>query len=454
MSTGQNVVLERHLDSLAAAVSAELAAVGGGSSSGGGSYSVFTGATSISGGLNGLVPAPSAGDQIHFLRGDGVWASVGRDPCTLTLSEISGTVGKNATLTFTVTTPSDGEITATSSDTAIATATISGNTVTVTGVEYGTATITVSQTAGFDYAAPADVTYSVSVQPVMGATLNDTAWDVISEVAQSGLGDTYWDIGDYKEITLNGKIGSQLMLSNQTLRVFILHFNYALNGTADNNIIWGGFKTADGTDVALCDAKYRSNVQDGTICFNMDHWSDSARGGWKGCDLRYDILGATSTQPSDYGQEHTATCVGYDATAATLTNPKSDTLLAALPSDFRNALRLWSRWIDAKADASNTEASIEETIDAVTLLADFEVRGSIGWWINQYEPNHQTQMDYYRLGNSKAKYNHTSTSSAVDWWLASPYSFGTTTFNTVVFSGGDGFNTSRYSYGIAPAFMT
>ena len=427
--------------------------------SGGASYADFTGATSVSGGLSGLVPAPSAGDQMHFLRGDGVWASVGRDPCTLTLSEISGTVRKNATKTFTVTTPSDGALFVASSDTSIATAAVSGKTVTVTGVGFGTATITVSQTAGFDYAAPTDVTYSVSVEPVLGATLNDTDWPVIADIAQSGLGDTYWDIGDYKEITLNGKIGSQLTLSNQTLRVFILHFNYALNGTADNNIIWGGFKTADGTDVALCDAKYRLNVQDDTICFNMNHWSDVNYGGWKGCDLRYDVLGATSTQPSDYGKEHTTANVGYDATAATLTNPKADTLLAALPSDFRNALRLWNRWIDADADASHTEAAIEETVDAVTLLAEFEIYGT-HVQANRYEQNHQTQMDYYRLGNSKSKYNHTTpsppvdSSFAVDWWLASPYSYGATTFNTVVFSGGNGFNTSRYSYGIAPAFMT
>ncbi|MBR4384481.1 MAG: hypothetical protein IKP64_13100, partial [Selenomonadaceae bacterium] len=147
------------------------------------------------------------------------------------------------------------------------------------------------------------------------------------------------------------------------------------------------------------------------------------------------------------------------ATAATLTNPKADTLLAALPSDFRNALRLWNRWIDADADASHTEAAIEETVDAVTLLAEFEIYGT-HVQANRYEQNHQTQMDYYRLGNSKSKYNHTTTSPpvdssfAVDWWLASPYSYGATTFNTVVFSGGNGFNTSRYSYGIAPAFMT
>lgn len=44
--------------------------------SGGASIAVFTGATSITGGLSGLVPAPQTGDQTKFLRGDGTWVTV------------------------------------------------------------------------------------------------------------------------------------------------------------------------------------------------------------------------------------------------------------------------------------------------------------------------------------------------------------------------------------------
>lgn len=44
--------------------------------SGGASYADFKGATSISSGLSGLVPAPSIGDEEKFLRGDGTWANV------------------------------------------------------------------------------------------------------------------------------------------------------------------------------------------------------------------------------------------------------------------------------------------------------------------------------------------------------------------------------------------
>jgi len=43
-----------------------------------GTLSDFTGATSSTAGTHGLVPAPAAGDQELFLRGDGTWANGGK----------------------------------------------------------------------------------------------------------------------------------------------------------------------------------------------------------------------------------------------------------------------------------------------------------------------------------------------------------------------------------------
>ncbi|MBR1646036.1 MAG: hypothetical protein IJ685_04570 [Selenomonadaceae bacterium] len=404
-------------------------------------------------------------ETTNYLAGSTTCAvSTEKGTCTMTLSETSGIVGLDDTATITVTTPSDGTLSVTSSDTEVATATISGNTVTVTGKGAGNAIITVSQAAGTNYNAPESQTFSATVQIVVGNTLNETSWSTISAVAKAGIGDTHWDIGDCKEVTLNGKIGNQLTLSNQKLCVFILHFNYALNGKADNNIIWSGFKTAltNGKDVALCDAKYGSSSIDGTICFNMNHTGQTNNGsgngyygtnygGWKGADFRYDVLGATSTQPSGYGSAKTASCVGYNATDATLTSPKSNTLLAALPSDMRNALRLWSRWVDAKGNCSNVEANIEETIDAVTLLTEWEVQGA-RTYANDYEKNHQKQMDYYKNGNSKIKYRHDSTSSAVWWWVASRYYYYTRNFFILSTDGSASYRYAYYAGCLAPAF--
>lgn len=297
-------------------------------------------------------------------------------------------------------------------------------------------------------------TRSSSDTPTPSAkAFNDYTWEEISAVAQSGKGADYFNIGDCKEITLNGSIGDYLTLNNEKLYVYILHFNYPMNGTADNNIILGGFKTAltDGTDVALCDSKYNTSSTDGTICFNINHWGNNNYGGWKGSDFRYDILGATNTQPSDYGKAHTTSCVGYDATAATLINPKANTLLAALPTDMRNVLRLWSRWVDAKGNSSNVEANIEETVDAVTLLAACEIY-SMSFYNNSYEKNHQTKMDYYNNGNSTVQYNHSSTSSAVYSWLCSARSDASDFCCSHTLNNMSWANDVYFSFGVAPAF--
>ena len=58
-------------------------------------YSVMTGATSTANGESGLVPAPIAGQQELFLRGDGTWASVGAEGFDNFLSKSGGTMEGN-----------------------------------------------------------------------------------------------------------------------------------------------------------------------------------------------------------------------------------------------------------------------------------------------------------------------------------------------------------------------
>jgi hypothetical protein len=175
-------------------------------------------------------------------------------------------------------------------------------------------------------------------------------------------------------------------------------------------------------------------------------------GGWKGSDLRYDILGATSTAPSQYNQLKSTANVGYDATAATLTNPKANTLLAALPSDFRNVLRLWTRWVDNVGNKSNTDANVTACVDAgVSLLTAAEIFASRSQ-ANQYEQNHNSRLAYYVGGNSTIKKKHSDTSSAVNWWESSPDYSDTRTFCYVTAGGNANNRYAANAYGLAPAF--
>lgn len=77
MSSNDNVVVVRHLESLANA--AKNYALDLFSQNGGGSATipdVFTGATSNTGGASGIVPAPAAGDDDKFLCGNGEWVTI------------------------------------------------------------------------------------------------------------------------------------------------------------------------------------------------------------------------------------------------------------------------------------------------------------------------------------------------------------------------------------------
>ena len=214
----------------------------------------------------------------------------------LTLSKNFIWLDKDESITVTVDTPSNGNIYVMSSNSNIITASINNKVITLTALKYGLAVITVSQDTGIgDYANLTPETKSILVTNI-DSVLENNSWEAISDVSQSGTGSNYWSVGDIKNITLNGTIGT-LTLSNFACKVFILHFNYSMNGVADNNIIWGGFKDSNGKDIALVDSNYNNNSMNGTMYFNMNHWGNTSYygsnfGGWKGSCLRYDILGS------------------------------------------------------------------------------------------------------------------------------------------------------------------
>lgn len=99
----------------------------------------------------------------------------------------------------------------------------------------------------------------------------------------------------------------------------------------------------------------------------------------------------------------------------------------------------------------NVESYVTATTDYFFLLSEFEVFGSISY-ANTYEKNKQAQYAYYSAGNSKVKYNHSSTTTAVDWWLRSPRANRTATFVSVFDSGHDGSTGGERSRGFAPGF--
>lgn len=387
--------------------------------------------------------------------------SIGKAAGSMTLSASSVTLNaSNLTKTVTVTRPGDGAVTATSSNISVATVSVSGTTVTIKHVNQttGTATITIKVAAGTNHTAPANKTVAVTAQfmPTKKA-LNDQTWAEIRQVSDAGKGSEYWNVGDRKGVLVKGTVGT--LAVNTTLYVYILGFNH--NSAKEGaGIHFGTFKSAltNGADVCLIDSYYGSHQSyNGTKYFQMNHWGTSSNyntnyGGWKACDMRYDILGSTNKAPSGYGAQKTTSVVGYDAPTNTATSPVANTLMAALPSDLRAVMKPITKYTDSVGNSSNVAGNVTASVDYLPLLAEFEIFGTRSY-ANQYEQNSQVQYDYYKSGNSKVKYRHSSTGSAAIWWERSPRYYSSNSFCLVNANGGANYYSASYSFGLAPAFM-
>lgn len=363
--------------------------------------------------------------------------SIAKAAGSLTLSASSVTLNtSNLTKTVTVTRAGDGTITATSNNTSVATVSVSGTTITISHVNKttGSATITVKVAAGTNHTAPSNKTIAVTAQFV-SATLNDNDWATISDVAAAGTGDSYWDVGDCKAVSVSGTVGTQSI--SGTYYVYILGF--AHNG-ATGTIDFGTFKTSasGGTDICLIDGSYGSYKTDGTKLFNMNHSSNTNSGGWKGCDLRYDVLGSTNTD-------------GGNAGTTTATSPVSGTLMAALPSDLRAVMKPMTIYTDNTGGGTDTASNVTTSVDYLPLLAEFEIFGTRSY-ANSAEQNYQKQYTYFSSGNSKVKYRHSATGSTAHWWERSPRYGYSGSFCIVLTDGTAYSNTARNSSGLAPAF--
>ena len=260
----------------------------------------------------------------------------------------------------------------------------------------------------------------------VSTTLNDNSWEAIRGISDAGQGANYWSIGDRKAVTLNGTVG-HLSLSNYTTYAFIIGFNHNASVEGANRIHFQLAKTAlsGGTDVALCDSKYISQVY-ATGYFSMNS-TDTNSGGWKSSQMRTNICG---TSLSSY----------------------SGTIIAVIPAALRAVLKSVTKYTDNTGNGHGSTASyVTATTDYFFLLSEFEVFGSISYG-NTYEKNKQAQYAYYSAGNSKIKYKHNGTSTAAHWRLRSPTAKYPTYFVRVSTGGTVGDGTANYSLGFAPGF--
>lgn len=57
-------------------------------------------------------------------------------------------------------------------------------------------------------------------------TFNNTDWTTIKKIVKAGTGPSLWNVGDRKEVILNGAVGSGKTFSNTTTYCYILGFDH------------------------------------------------------------------------------------------------------------------------------------------------------------------------------------------------------------------------------------
>lgn len=343
--------------------------------------------------------------------------TIGKAAGSLSITPTSLTLdSSNPTGTINVTRAGNGTISAESSDTSVATVSVSGTQVTVNNVNQtsGSAVITISVSAGTNHTAPGSKTCEITAAFV-SSVLNDNDWATIRQVSDNGQGANYWSIGDRKAETLNGTVGSLAL--NGTYYPFIVDFDHNMSKESPNahTITFQFAKSAltGGADIAFVDGSYNSTGSSAAFRMNT---TNTNSGGWTGSYMKKTLMPAFKSACS-----------------------------AALQAVIK-PVTIYS---DNVGGGSNTASNVTASSEEFYLPAEFEVHGARSY-ANSAEQNYQTQLAYYKAGNSKVKYKHNATGTAAFVWCRSAFYSNSARFCNVSTSGGASANGADYSLGVAP----
>lgn len=277
----------------------------------------------------------------------------------------------------------------------------------------GTTKVTVRYTEG-GVTATAEQAITVTAPVVIGA-LNDCTWAQIREISDAGQAANYWSIGDRKAETLNGTVGSLAL--NGTYYPFIVDFDHNMSKESPNahTITFQFAKSAltGGTDIAFVDGHY--NNTGSSAAFRMNTKNTNS-GGWTGSYMKNTLMPAFKS---------------------------------ACSADLRAVIKPVTIYSDNAGGGSDTASNVTASSEEFYLPAEFEVHGARSY-ANSAEQNYQTQLAYYKAGNSKVKYKHNDTRTAAKFWCRSVSCYAATYFIPVKTSGSSDFDYANSSLGVAP----
>ena len=116
-------------------------------------------------------------------------------------------------------------------------------------------------------------------------------------------------------------------------------------------------------------------------------------------------------------------------------------ILALMPTEVQNGIRE----VNKLTSAGSNSTTINTTADKLFLLSEIEIFGSTSF----SAAGEGTQYDYYKAGNSKAKYRN---GSGAAWWERSTDASGSTGFCVVDIDGFTDFDTASTASDVAFGF--
>ena len=338
--------------------------------------------------------------------------SIARKQATSSISDTSFTIGVGSpTKTITVTTDGDGAVTATCSNPNLCTVSVSGKTVTCTALGSldnpvnGTYTVTITLGDGTNYTGE---TWEVEGNTVWLTALKDATPTMVQAAAQNDLAASFWAIGDWFPMTLNGSwqcTDNTITLNNYVIRCVLIGINHNADKEGNHMLHFQMGKNTNNVDVAFYYSKMNTE--------------NTNSGGWKSCKMR-------------------------TITMANLYN-------TIIPSNWRAVIKPCTKYTDNTGGGSDNASYVTATSDNCFLLAEYEVFGS-RTYANSAEQNYQKQYAYYANGNSKVRYRHDSPTTNYHWWCRSVWCSVGDHFVLVSRSGDRGITYAYQSDLISPAF--
>ena len=293
----------------------------------------------------------------------------------------------------------------------------------VWGDTEGTQTMTFNYAVGTDTVS-ASITGNVISASSISEVLNENSWSIINTVAASGKADEYWNIGDWKNITVSAGTVGGISIPAGTYRATIIGINH--NPTKENphSIDFAIGRDSNGVDIA-----FRGNDASGTQGVAMTS-SAGTSGGWVGSQMYLTYL------PAFYNL-----LAGNEGLQDAMIAPKKYT----------------HNTIGGSANNDENKVTLsEDSSYKMFLMSEFEIQG-VRTHANQYEQNYQAQYDYFKssvYNHSKVRYKHTDSTVATDYWTRSPRCSAllTTYYCMTGDDGSAGWDSSNDAHGLLPCF--